>query len=69
MNPISRSEAENENEGVIEFDSTSNRHVEGNIRGFYYAVPRESEGVGLGERAKGRAPPSSSGTSRRRRDI
>eukprot|EP00796_Vickermania_ingenoplastis_P004014 gene4014-2868_t len=26
----------------IEFDSTANRHVEGNIRGFYYAVPRSS---------------------------
>lgn len=25
----------------VEFDSTSNRHVAGNLRGFYFSVPRE----------------------------
>lgn len=55
-----------------EFDSTANRHVEGNLTGFIYATPASSSSTADGAtnpEKKQQGKMSSGAPSRRRRDI
>lgn len=55
----------------VEFTTTQNRHVEGNMHGFRYAVPKfEPSATGAaGRSAAGGAAGATSSAPRRRRDI
>lgn len=52
----------------VDFDSTSNRHVEGNLKGFIYAVSSDRDDVGVSTSRVGLRRKGSSST-RKRRDI